>query len=560
MAIWNTSKRLPKKDIIVQLIDGISLMNCPPHTLIFKQGEPGDCMYIIVSGACEVWHNPVSADGTEVGLHVDGSEHMGRRVGALPAGQCFGEHLIGDIMGERPDEPHMRWSSVLSLGATDSMGNLTSSLVLRVDGKGMCGCMRAVTVLGRGVPCLTCVSVAAYHTMLHKKIKHADHVLMRRARFIRRLHLFQGWPLQEVAFFSYYMREYEVPKGTELYLEGEVPRSVFFVLKGCVALSTDKVLNSESGKKVHTVVEHVRAPRWFGEEELVAAMYGDDIDSDIRPTAPEGSHGTTLHDGPDSYELAGRFYNANAVEDCHIARMPLSVFFNMKFSRLARSAYLSTDYLKSFILRRFEWHRVRMEHDPSGFDKDVSYFFIEEVQDEFIPQVLVDVPDDWGNLKRVAQRGDQDTLDPIRLADHDHHDDRHHPLRRSFSHQDATLDPADLATLRTAHASDGAGAGAGAGSGSGSGAASPIVAASITPPRSRAASTASAGGTPRSARSAELSGLTPRSQRGLMSPGANITGDDWNNPAAPKPDARALLQQKAFRAMMAIIRCVGVWW
>ena len=48
--------------------------------------------------------------------------------------------------------------------------------------------------------------------MFHRKIRHADHVLMRRARFIQRLHLFQGWPLQEIAFFSYYMREYTVKK------------------------------------------------------------------------------------------------------------------------------------------------------------------------------------------------------------------------------------------------------------------------------------------------------------------------------------------------------------
>lgn len=53
---------------------------------------------------------------------------------------------------------------------------------------------------------------AAYSAMFHRKIRHADHVLMRRARFIQRLHLFQGWPLQEIAFFSYYMREYEVKK------------------------------------------------------------------------------------------------------------------------------------------------------------------------------------------------------------------------------------------------------------------------------------------------------------------------------------------------------------
>mgnify|MGYP000574658068 CR=1 FL=1 len=125
---------------------------------------------------------------------------------------------------------------------------------------------------------------AAYLALLNRKIQHADHVLMRRARFIQRLHLFQGWPLQEIAFFAYYMREYEVKKGEIIYTAGDVARSVYFVLSGAVALETNKVVSKNSGSTIKTVLEHVRAPRWFGEEELLASLYGDSMDAEIVPT------------------------------------------------------------------------------------------------------------------------------------------------------------------------------------------------------------------------------------------------------------------------------------
>ena len=392
---------------------------------------------------------------------------------------------------------------------------------------------------------------AAYLALLNRKIQHADHVLMRRARFIQRLHLFQGWPLQEIAFFAYYMREYEVKKGEIIYTAGDVARSVYFVLSGAVALETNKVVSKNSGSTIKTVLEHVRAPRWFGEEELLASLYGDSMDAEIVPTPVRvcvrwqwralclpplavfprddtqvaDEHTSTLRDGDTSMSVHGRFYTAEAVEDCHIARMPLSVFYNMKLSKLAQAAYHSTDYLKEFTCRRFEWHRVRREHDPSGFDKDVSYFFIEEVQDEFIPQVLVDVPVEWGNLKRVANRGDQDTLKPLEL------------------NEDGHATPA------------GAAAGAGAGAGAGSAPSSPV-----STPRSGGAPRKGSTGSPR----LPLVGLhTPRSPAlsspGLLSSKGSVSGDDWNKPPEPeKPDARVLLQRKAFSMMMAIIRCVSV--
>ena len=70
-----------------------------------------------------------------------------------------------------------------------------------------------------------------------------------------------------------------------IYLPGDFPKAVYFVLKGAVSLSVEKQLSSQSGKTVKTVVEHVRAPRWFGEEELLAALYGDDMDVDIVPAS-----------------------------------------------------------------------------------------------------------------------------------------------------------------------------------------------------------------------------------------------------------------------------------
>ena len=124
-----------------------------------------------------------------------------RRIGVLPTGQCFGEHLIEHVVKDSSATiPHERWCSVLALGAldeslnqdgTDGAGAIASeddagALVLRVDGD-------------------------AYGAACPKRIMLADRVLERRVTFLYRLALFETWPVNETAFLAYYMREFTAP-------------------------------------------------------------------------------------------------------------------------------------------------------------------------------------------------------------------------------------------------------------------------------------------------------------------------------------------------------------
>ncbi len=55
----------------------------PQDTMIFKQGDPGDRMYLIVEGMVEIWKS-------------EGHEVKGSRLARLKAGEVFGEMALFD--------------------------------------------------------------------------------------------------------------------------------------------------------------------------------------------------------------------------------------------------------------------------------------------------------------------------------------------------------------------------------------------------------------------------------------------------------------------------------
>lgn len=109
-----------------------------PHTHVSVGGD----FYIIVRGSVELLHHPITSaatstadttfaatDGPGVAVSASLRKVLGARVGTLPAGECFGEHLTQSARGV------VRTCSVVATGSEEE-GDGSPTLVLQVSAAG----------------------------------------------------------------------------------------------------------------------------------------------------------------------------------------------------------------------------------------------------------------------------------------------------------------------------------------------------------------------------------------------------------------------------------------
>lgn len=108
------------------------------HTHVSVGGD----FYIIVRGSVELLHHPITSaatstadttfaatDGPGVAVSASLRKVLGARVGTLPAGECFGEHLTQSARGV------VRTCSVVATGSEEE-GDGSPTLVLQVSAAG----------------------------------------------------------------------------------------------------------------------------------------------------------------------------------------------------------------------------------------------------------------------------------------------------------------------------------------------------------------------------------------------------------------------------------------
>lgn len=259
LAIWHwlqdlhprTFQQLFKQDahlnaVVKEVLLNLRLVRVSAGTVLFRQGEKEDRLFLPLSGTFEVrrrqsWHRAVGADeiGAAVGADIGGATLTSAAREALgDAGAILQE---GDLIGE-PYSPSRAREHSFSIVGTGSTG--TTDELLALDSQ----IYRDVTKRLRWSP------AAAAQARV-------DEI----ASQIRTMSIFSGWDAADVHYLAWLLKEQNYKRGDHLGDVGDEVDNLTFVLKGSVALT---IHNKRSVTNL-TAVEHVVAPAYFGEERIL---------------------------------------------------------------------------------------------------------------------------------------------------------------------------------------------------------------------------------------------------------------------------------------------------
>lgn len=231
-AVWVTPDVLHKIPIFRYLGDGAinkilrsssnRIIECHAGDMVFKEGEIGDCMYLILDGAVEVFIRTVG--GRQISMQT------------LKAGGYFGEQSL------LPGGAGKRNASVRCLGATK---------LFRIS--------KPDVLLGlKGNPDFTPSWPKAIASFEHPEV----HGLLRGVRLLR------GLTDLEADTMSQWTEVIECEPGQFIFKEGQIGDALYVVLEGRVEI----FIVSDLGKVI--TLEVLRRGSYFGEQALLPGGSG----------------------------------------------------------------------------------------------------------------------------------------------------------------------------------------------------------------------------------------------------------------------------------------------
>ncbi|KAK9816881.1 hypothetical protein WJX72_006671 [[Myrmecia] bisecta] len=253
----------------------------PAHSVVVKQGDDGDCMYIILQGSCDVHINPeddgipakgagpAKGPGPAAALPVDAQNSIAalsasvkqqRGIKGSPTGAKRSNKLLANILagGQGPADDHSTSVNLLErqfgpvcrrLDTGAAFGEV--SLAARKMQK------RTGTVVTREACSLIRISKETYQkTLLETQLKATAEKLA----FFKKVAMFDGTPPRVLTQMHFLTETRAVPRGHVLCLEGQPPVGLFFIATGQVTL----LARLPASARLHgnpIGVEDVRTPR-----------------------------------------------------------------------------------------------------------------------------------------------------------------------------------------------------------------------------------------------------------------------------------------------------------
>ncbi|XP_065060953.1 uncharacterized protein LOC135688154 isoform X2 [Rhopilema esculentum] len=205
-----------------------------PDYVIIRQGEIGDCFYVIVRGSVSVYARP--------------SKRKTRR-----------EVVAGDLTYARGIQDRMRFGNELAqLNSGRCFGELS---VLKKDGE------RNASIITDEQTVLICFKRKIFLQFVHEKFANE---LLRKSGFVQTSPLFKKWPSAYKNLLTECLQIRNVDFGETIIEQGDEVNSLYFVLKGQAKLC----VNTEKHLKQYKDT----MPKQFS--KILCQYYEDDTDED----------------------------------------------------------------------------------------------------------------------------------------------------------------------------------------------------------------------------------------------------------------------------------------